>query len=113
MKLFDARPSAIRTFGLRIKQFFTASYIDFSDLLETPSYFILPPCCIKPQKIVLFGASEKRIELMHQCTSNVSWKSETGTVITSLFIQTDHGIGILWQELVFPSVTEISLRLPD
>ena len=29
MKLFDARPNAIRTFGLRIKQFLTASNIDF------------------------------------------------------------------------------------
>ena len=53
MKLFDARPSAIPTFGLRIKQFVTASNIEFSDILETPSYFILPPWCIKPPKIVL------------------------------------------------------------
>ena len=61
MKLFDARPNAIRTFGLRIKQLLTASNIDFSDILETPSYFILPPWCIKSPKIVLdFGASEKR-----------------------------------------------------
>ena len=50
---FDARPSAIRTFGLRIKQFLTASNIEFSDILETPSYFILPPWCVKPPKIVL------------------------------------------------------------
>ena len=53
MKLFDARPSAIRTFDLRIKQFLSASNIDFSDILETPSHFILPPWCIKPPKIVL------------------------------------------------------------
>ena len=53
MKLFDARPNAICTFGLRIKQFLTASNIDFSDILETPSYFVLPPWCIKPAKIVL------------------------------------------------------------
>ena len=50
---FDVRPSAIRTFGLRIKQFLTASIIELSDILETPSYFILPPWCIKPPKIVL------------------------------------------------------------
>ena len=31
----------------------TASNIDFSDILETPSYFILPPWCIKPPNIVL------------------------------------------------------------
>ena len=43
MKLFDARPNAIRTFGLCIKQFLTASNIDVSDILETPLYFILPP----------------------------------------------------------------------
>ena len=36
MKLFVAKPSAIRNVGLRIKQFLTASYIDFSDILETP-----------------------------------------------------------------------------
>ena len=53
MKLFDARPSVIRTFGLRIKQFLTASNIELSDILETPSYFILPPWCVKPPKIVL------------------------------------------------------------
>ena len=53
MKLFDASPSAIPTFGLRIKQFLTASNIDFFEILETPSYFILPPWCIKPPKIVL------------------------------------------------------------
>ena len=40
MKLFDARPNAIRTFGLRIKQFLTASNIELSDILETPSWLI-------------------------------------------------------------------------
>ena len=39
MKLFDAGLNALRTFGLRIKQFLTASNIDFSDILETSSYF--------------------------------------------------------------------------
>ena len=38
MQLFDTRPNTIRTFGLRIKQFLTASDLDFS---ETPSYFLL------------------------------------------------------------------------
>ena len=53
MKLFDARPNTIRTFGLRIKQFLTASKIELSDILETPSYFISPSWCMKPPKIVL------------------------------------------------------------
>ena len=51
--MFDARPNAIRTFGRRIKQFLTASNIDFSDILETLSYFVIPPWCIRPPKIVL------------------------------------------------------------
>ena len=37
VKLFDAKPKDIRAFGLRLKQFLTASNIDFSDILETPS----------------------------------------------------------------------------
>ena len=76
--------------------FFTASNIYVSDILETPSYFILPPY-IKPPKIVLdLVHCEKKIEQMHQYTSNISWKFETGTVITFLFILTDHGMGILF-----------------
>ena len=53
MKLFDGRPNAIRTFGLPIEQLLPASNIQILEILETPSYFILPPCCIKPSKIVL------------------------------------------------------------
>ena len=48
MNLFDARPNVIRTVGLHIKQFLTASNIE-----ETPSYFMLPPWYIRPPKIVL------------------------------------------------------------
>ena len=95
---FDSRPSAIRTFGLRIKQFLTASNIDFSDILETPSYFILPPWCIKPPKI---WCILKMIEQMYQYTSRFSWKYETGTVITFLFIQMVHGMEMLWLVLQF------------
>ena len=61
MKLFDARPSAISTFGLRIKQFLTASNIDFSDILETPSYVTLLPWYIKPPKILLDLVHLKKI----------------------------------------------------
>ena len=47
-KLFDAKPNAIRTFCLRINQFLTSS-----NILETPSYFMIPPpWCVKPPKIV-------------------------------------------------------------
>ena len=34
-------------------------------------------------------------------------------MITFLFIQMDHRMGILWLVLVFPSDTKFSLRLPD
>ena len=40
-KFFDARPNAIRTFCLRIKQFLTASNIDFPDILKTQSSNIM------------------------------------------------------------------------
>ena len=43
MNLSDVWPNAIHTFGFHIKQFLTASNINVSDILETPSYFVLPP----------------------------------------------------------------------
>jgi len=52
MKLFDAKPNAIRTFGLRIRQFLDGSDINLDTIMETPSYFVLPPWCIKPPDIV-------------------------------------------------------------
>ena len=92
-RLLYAKLNAIRTFYLRIKQFLIASNIDFSNILETPSYFVLPPWCIKPPKIVL--------DLMHQYTSSFSWKYETGTVITYLSIQMVDGMEMLWRVLQF------------
>ena len=52
IKLF-ARPNASHTFVICIKPFLTASNTEFLYILETPSYFVLPPWCIKPPKIVL------------------------------------------------------------
>ena len=98
MKLFDARPNAIRTFGLRIKQLLTASNIELSDILETPSYFISPHWCIKPRKIVLDLVHLKKDRTIYQ---QLSWKYETGTVITFLFIQMVHGMEMLWLVLQF------------
>ena len=40
------------------------------------------------------GASEERSHIMHLFISNYSWTFDTGTVITFLFIQTDHGTGM-------------------
>ena len=60
MKLFDARPSAIRTFGLRIKQFLTASNIQLSDILETSFLFYRTTLVYQTSEDCAgFGASEK------------------------------------------------------
>ena len=114
MKLFDARPSAIPTFGLRIKQFLTASNIDFSDILETPSYFTLPPWCIKPPKIML--------DLVHLKKDRTD-----ASIYQQLFLEirdryrdyipvyTDgsrDGNSVACAT-VFPSDTEFSMTLPD
>ena len=114
MKMFDARPNAIRTFGLRIKQFLTASNIDFSDILETPSYFILPPWCVKPPKIVL--------DLVHLKNDRTD-----ASIYQQRFLEIRdkyrHYIPVYTDgsrdgnsvacATVFPSDTELSMRLPD
>ena len=114
MKLFDARPNAIRTFGLRIKQFLTASNIEFSDILETPSYFISPPSCIKPRKIVL--------DLVHLKKDRTD-----ASIYQQLFMEIrdryrDHipvytdgsrDGNVVACATVFPPNTVISMKLPD
>ena len=114
MKLFDARPSAIPTFGLRIKQFLTASNIELSDILEPPSYFSSPPWYIKPPKIVL--------DLVH-----LKKDQTDASIYQQLFMEIrdryrDHipvytdgsrdGISVACAT-VFPSDITFSMRLPD
>ena len=60
MKLFDARPNAIRTFGLRIKQFLTAS----SDILETFIFCITTLVHQATEDCARSDASEER---SHRC----------------------------------------------
>ena len=110
MKLFDARPNAIRTFGLRIKQFLTASNIELSDIF----YFIVPPWCIKPPKIVL--------ELVHlkKDRTDASIYQQLCMEIRDRYrdyipVYTDgsrDGNAVACAT-VFPSSTVISMRLPD
>ena len=114
MKLFDARPSAIRTFGLHIKQFLTASNIELSDILETPSYFILPPWCVKPPKIVLDLVHLKKdrtdasiyqqlfLEIRNKYLDYIPVYTDGSRDGNSVACAT-----------VFPSDTELSMRLPD
>ena len=110
MKLSYARPNAIGTFGIRIKQFLIASNIDFSDVLETPSYFLVNTLMYQTtEDCAGTGAPEERCMFI----SSFSWKYETGTMITFLFIQMVHEMEFLWLVLVCPSTTVISMRLPD
>ena len=112
MKLFDARPSAICTFGLRIKRFLTASNITFSDILETSSYFILPPWCVRPPKIVL--------DLVHlkKDRTDASIYQQPFLEIRDKYrdyipVYTDGSRDGNSVACVFPSDTELSMRLPD
>ena len=84
MKLFDARPKAICTFGLRIKQFLTACNIDLSDnFLNTFIFCFTTLVNQASENCTGSDASEKkRIAQMHLFITSFSWKYETGTVIT-------------------------------
>ena len=114
MKLFDARPNAIRTFGLRIKQFLTASNIDFSDILETPSYFILPPWCVKPPKIVLDLVHLKKdrtdSSIYQQLFLEIRDKYRDYIPVYTDGSRDGNSVACA---TVFPSDTELSMRLPD
>ena len=114
MKLFDARPNAIRTFGLRIKQFLTASNIDFSDILETPSYFILPPWCVKPPKIVLDLVHLKKdrtdASIYQQLFLEIRDKYRDYIPVYTDGSQDGNSVACA---TVSPSDTELSMRLPD
>ena len=106
--------NAIRTFGLRIKQFSTASNIDFSDILETPSYFILPPWCVKPPKIVLDLVHLKKdrtdASIYQQLFLEIRDKYRDYIPIYTDGSRDGNSVACA---TVFPSDTELSMRLPD
>ena len=114
MKLFDARPSAIPTFGLRIKQFLTASNIDLSNILETPSYFISPPWCMKPPKIVL-----DLVHLKNDQTDASIYQQRFIEIrdryrdYIPVYTDGSRDRNAVACATVFPSNTVISMRLPD
>ena len=88
MKLFDVRPNAILLPPLSFLTFLKHLHI-LSYHLGVSSY----------RRLCWIWCICKKIEQMHQYTSNLSWKFETSTVITFLFIQTDHGMRIMWHVL--------------
>ena len=109
MKLFDVKPNDIRTFGFRIKQFLTAFNIDVSDILETPSYFLLSPWCVK-------------LDLMHLnkgCTYASVYKQiflelrERYRDYISIYTDGSRDGSSEACVTVFPPDTVISTRLPD
>ena len=114
MKLFDARPSAIPTFGLHIKLFLTSSNINLSDILETPSYFILPPWCIKPSKIVLDLVHLKKdrtdASIYQQLFLEIRDRYSDYIPVYTDGSQDRNSVACA---TVFPSYTEFSIRLPD
>ena len=107
MKMFDVRPNAIRTFGLRIKQILTASNIAFSDIFETLSYFVLPPWCIKPLNIVLDLMHLKKDSRDASVCKHLFMEllDRYHYMITFQFIQMVHGILIMWLVLQFTHQT--------
>ena len=114
MKLFDAMPSAIRTFGLRIKQFLTASNIELSDILEAPSYFIVLPWCIKPPKIVLDLVLLKKdrtdASIYQQLFMDIRDRYRDYNPVYTDGSRDGNAVACA---TVFPSNTVISMRLPD
>ena len=107
MKLFDARPNAIRTFGLRIKQFLTASNIELSDILEIP-------WCIKPRKIVLDLVHLKKdrtdASIYQQLFMEIRDRYRDYIPVYTDGSRDGNAVACA---TVFPLNTVISIRLPD
>ena len=111
MKLFDARPNAIRTFGLRIKQFLTASNIELSDILETPSYFISPPWCIKiVLELVHLKKDRTDASIYQQLFMKIRDRYRDHIPVYTDGSRDGNAVACA---TVFPSNTVISMRLPD
>ena len=94
--------------------YLTASNIDFSDILETPSYVALPPWCIRQQPIVLDLVHLKKdrtdasvylqlfMEIRDRCRDYVPVYTD----------ESRDGNYVAYAAL-FPSDTVISMILPD
>ena len=76
--MLNTRPSVIRTFGLPIN-------IDFSDILAPISYFVLPPWCNKPFKIVLDLVRQKEDRTYASIYQQPIMQIRESTVIIFLF----------------------------
>ena len=95
MKLFDAKPNA--------------SNIDFSDILETTSYFVLPPLCVEPPKIVL-DLVHLKIAQMHLFIMEIRDRYRENIPVYTDGTRDGNDVACA---TVFPSDRIISMRLPD
>ena len=59
-----------------------ASIIDFSDILETPSYFVLPPWCVKPTEDYAGSDPSERKKIYNVYIKSFSWKLKAFLFIT-------------------------------
>ena len=104
IKLFEARPNAVRIFVLRIKQFITASNIDLSDILEI--FHIL---------FYHLGVSNNRrlywiwCIWLHIFISGFSWKYETGAMTTYCLYRWSTRWQLCASATVFPFNNVISM----
>ena len=100
INLFDARPSAY--------------YIEPSDILETPSYFIFPPWCIKPPRIMLnlVHLKKDRTDASIYQQFFMEIRDRYRDYIPVYTDGSRYGNDVACAT-VFPSNTVISMRLPD
>ena len=89
-------------------------YLYFSDILEKPSYFILPPWCIKPRKIVLDLVHLKKdrpdASMYQQHFLEIRDRYRDYIPVYTDGSRDGNYVGCA---TVFPSDTEASMRLPD
>ena len=98
LKLFDARPSNI----------------ELSDILETPSYFIVTPWCIKPPKIVLDLVHLKKDRTDESIYQQLFMEiRDRFRDYIPVFTDGSRDENAVACATVFPSSTVISMRLPD
>ena len=112
--LFDARPNAIHTFGIRIKHFLTASNIDFVRHFGNTFIFCVTTLVYQTTgDCAGSGGSEEKITQMHLFINCFSWKYERVPILYSCLYRWFTG----WEfsGLCYSVSTKQcnSMRLPD
>ena len=109
MKLFDARPNAIRTFGRRIKQFLIASNIGFFTHIGNTFIFCFTILVYQTtEDCAGYGLSEER---SHRYMF-IRYRDRYRDYIP-VYTDGSRDKNVVACVTVFPSNTVISMRLPD